>query len=294
MTLYRDLTTQEAIDQAYDPALGRSDGKAIMQAFADKSADARARLACRLDLAYGPTRAETLDLFPADKPNAPLHVFIHGGYWRALSSKEFSYIAEGLINRGISVAVINYALCPQVTLGEIVRQCRAAMAWLYRQAEMLDLDRSNITVSGHSAGGHLAGTLLATDWAADYDLPDDLIKGTVAISGLFDLGPFPYSWLQPKLQLTDREVRQLSPLTMTPHCLCPLIAAVGERESSEFHRQSEDYVNALKAQHPERPVTYLNDPVTDHFSIIDGIAEGRGPVFEAILAQVNQTTGSLS
>lgn len=283
--LYRDLATQDDIDQQYNPSLGRSDGAAIMATFAEKSSVARENLDCRLDLAYGPTCAETLDFFPASKPDAPLHVFIHGGYWRALSSKEFSYMATALVNQGVSVAIVNYALCPEVTLSEIVRQCRSAMAWLYHQAETLSINRDNITVSGHSAGGHLVGTLLATPWHTHYGLPNDLIKGACAISGLFDLAPFPYSWLQPRLQLSWREVANYSPLNMAAHTQCPLVAAVGGLESTEFHRQSTAYVAALLAQQPARSVAYLSVPETDHFSIIDQLADGQGPLYAAVLAQ---------
>lgn len=285
--LFRDLSTQEAIDRQYNPSLGRTDGQAIMTGFAEKSAVARERLDSRLDLAYGPTRAETLDFYPAAGLDAPLHVFIHGGYWRALSSKDFSFVATALVEQGVSVAVLNYALCPTVTLSEIVRQCRSAMAWLYGQATHLGVNRHNITLSGHSAGGHLAGTLLATPWQTDYGLPDDLVKGGCAISGLFDLAPFPYSWLQPKLQLSWREVARYSPLFMTPHSHCPLVAAVGGLESAEFHRQSNAYVSALESRQPTRSLQYLSVPGVDHFSIIDGLGDGEGPVFEAIIEQVS-------
>ncbi|TGG93357.1 alpha/beta hydrolase [Natronospirillum operosum] len=287
--LYRDFTTQEAIDAAYNPSHGRSDSAAILQAFTNRSAQARAQLECRPDLKFGPTVDETLDFFPAEGQHSdsrPLHVFIHGGYWRSLSSKDFSYMAQGLAQAGVNVAVINYALCPKVTLGEIVRQCRAALAWLYQSAPELGFDRRNITVSGHSAGGHLLGMLLATDWAADYALPADLIRGGIAISGLFDLGPFPWSWLQPKLQLTGRDVRELSPLFQPVQVNCPVLAAVGEQESDEFHRQSQAWVEHLVAAFPEQSIEYLSVPARDHFSIIDDLAAGEGPLMAAVRRQI--------
>ncbi|MCH8550335.1 MAG: alpha/beta hydrolase [Natronospirillum sp.] len=285
--LYRDFTTQEAIDAAYNPSIGRTDGAALMQSFTERSAATRAALKCRLDLRFGPTIDETLDYFPArGGTGAPLHVFIHGGYWRSLSSKDFSYMAKGLVKSGVNVAIINYALCPRVTLGEIVRQSRAALAWLYGSAAELGFDRSNITVSGHSAGGHLLGMLLATDWAGDYELPNDLIRGGVAISGLFDLGPFPWSWLQPKLQLAGRDVRELSPLFQPVRVNCPLLAAVGELESDEFHRQSQAWVAHLQTEFPNQSHHYLSVPARDHFSIIDDLAAGEGPLMDAVQAQI--------
>jgi arylformamidase len=282
--LYRHFTTQEEIDQQYDPARSVEAAPAVAR-YQDASRAARAQLGNLQDLAFGPTLAEHLDLFPAGPPNAPLHVFFHGGYWRALSSKEFAFVAQGLVPAGVTTAVVNYALCPHVTLSEIVRQCRAALAWLYRNAGEFGYDPTRITLSGHSAGGQIVGMLLATDWSDQYGLPDDIVKGAVAISGLFDLAPFPYSWLQPKLQLDWKEVAALSPLYLPPVVNCPVVVAVGELESEEFHRQSRDYAAWLEQARPPRPIQRVTVPATDHFSVIDGLRTGSGPLFESILEQ---------
>ncbi|WP_152205225.1 alpha/beta hydrolase [Marinobacter changyiensis] len=283
--LYRRFSTQEEIDQQYDPARSVDAGSALAR-YQDASRAARAQLNSLQSLAFGPTLPEYLDLFSAKSPNAPLHVFFHGGYWRALSSKEFAFVAHGLVPAGVTVAVVNYALCPQVSISEIVRQCRAALAWLYGNAADYDYDPERITISGHSAGGQIVGMLLATDWAGEYGLSNNIIKGAVAISGLFDLTPFPYSWLQPKLQLGGREVTTLSPLFQSSVVDCPVVVAVGELESEEFHRQSRDYVTWLEQAKPRGSVCHLAVPGTDHFSVIGGLGTGSGPVFESILGQI--------
>lgn len=282
--LYRNFSTQEAIDQQYDP-MRTADGTAVIQAYRNDSDAARASLDVVQDLAYGPTIAETLDLFPAETPDAPLHVFFHGGYWRALSSKEFAFVARQLVPEGVSVAVVNYALCPQVTIGEIVRQCRAAIAWLYRHGGHYGYDPERITISGHSAGGHIVGMMLATDWPGQYGLPRTLIKGASAISGLFDLAPFPYSWLQPKLQLSWAEVALYSPVRHSPEVECPVVLAVGELETPEFHRQLADYSDWLSRCHPGRPIEVVTIPEANHFTALDGFKLGRGSLFEAIRTQ---------
>ena len=274
--LYRDFASQEAIDSAYDPMRGR-DPAALLGDWRERSDAVRQRVLASLDIAYGPTLAECLDFYPASSSPAgespPLHLFFHGGYWRSLGHREFGFVAEGLVQAGISVAVVNYALCPTVAFGEIVRQARAAMAWAWRNGDALGVDPTRLSVSGHSAGGHLAAMLLATDWQGEYGLPADLIKGVLCISGLYDLRPFPWSWLQPKLRLTGRDIDDYSPLFLP--CRVPAVVQLvaGSEESSEFERQMSDYAGHLEAQ--GETVAAQLSPGEDHFSILDHYAPGR-------------------
>jgi arylformamidase len=280
--LYRHFETQEAIDQAYDPSK-IADGAAAMARYKAMSARTMADLKCHEDLRFGQSCAETLDLFPAERADAPLHVFFHGGYWRSLSNKEFSFVARGLVEAGVSVAVVNYALCPSVTLGELVRQCQVSLLWLADHATDYGFDPDRITISGHSAGGHIVGMLLATDWPVLYGRSVDLIKGATAISGLFDLAPFPYSWLQPKLQLTGRDVMTLSPVRIESRVACPLNLVVGALESDEFHRQSLAYREHLASIDAHRSVGQESVTGTDHFTVVEGLNDGSGQVFDAIM-----------
>lgn len=264
--LYRNFATSEQIDAEYDMSVVVGDPSEYFAFYARESATAREQHACQLDVPFGPTIEETLDIFPAADPAAPIVVFIHGGYWRRLSAKEFSYVARGLVRRGITTVVTNYALCPKVTLPEITRQSRAALAWLRTTNHVYNGDRDRIHVAGHSAGGHLAARVLCTDWAGDYALPADLVKGAYAISGLYDLQPLRYAFVQPSLQLTGDIIARESPALNLPHTSAPLIAEVGGEESDEFRRQSADYVDRWQAA--GLPGTYREQPGRNHFDVI--------------------------
>ena len=162
-----------------------------------------------------------------------------------------------------------------------MRQSRAAVAWTYSNAESFGANPEQITVSGHSAGGHLIGMLMSVSWENDYGLPQDLIKGFLPISGLFDLAPFPFSWLKPKLQLTTDEVLRNSPLLHKPVCSSPVLVAVGEKESNEFQRQSKNYAEYL-LQHGIS-TQYIPVKGKNHFNIIDDFLGDGGAFCEKIL-----------
>jgi arylformamidase len=198
--LYRTFTAQAEFDAQYNPSLALPDPAVPAKHFVATAERARQALPCVLDVPYGPTLEETLDIFPAAQPNAPVFVFIHGGYWRALSSKEFSGVALGLQPLGITTVVINYALCPRVTIDEIVRQTRAALAWTLRNIQHYGGDPARVAIGGHSAGGHLTAMALQTEWAEDYGLPQDPFVAAIPFSGLFDIEPLRYSYLQPQIQ----------------------------------------------------------------------------------------------
>lgn len=269
--LYRHLASQEEIDRAYDPMRGR-DGAALVADWRARSARSRETLFLTPDVSYGPTLAERMDVFDSGIEGGPVHLFFHGGYWRALGHAEFGFVADGLVAAGITVAVVNYALCPAVRFGEVVRQSRAAVAWMHRHGASLGVDPTRLSVSGHSAGGHLCAMLLATRWEEEYGLPDDLIRGALSISGLYDLAPFPWSWLQPKLQLTGRDVADYSPLHQPCRVPARVRLVAGGEESDEFARQMEAQAAHLRGQGCEVDSALL--PGDDHFSILDHYRPG--------------------
>ena len=236
--LYRDFITQAQIDAQYNPSLALAPGANPLDHYLASAQAARSTLRCLLDVPFGPTVHETLDIFPADAPNAPVFVFIHGGYWRAFTSKEFSGVALGLHARGITTVVVNYALCPQVGIDEITRQARAAVAWTLRNIAQYGGDPIRVGVGGHSAGAHLAAMCLQTPWAQDYGLPQDPLKAAVLVSGLFDLAPLRYSYLQPMIQLDDGVILRNSPAFGVRACSTPTWTTWGGAESTEFARQS--------------------------------------------------------
>jgi arylformamidase len=274
--LYRAFSAQAEIDAQYNPSLALSDPDAPGRHFMAQAARARAELRCVLDVPYGPTLEETLDIFAADQPNAPVFVFIHGGYWRALSSKTFSGVALGLQARGITTVVVNYALCPHVTIDEIVRQTRAALAWTLRNIQHYGGDPKRVAIGGHSAGGHLTAMALQTEWARDYGLPQDPFVAALPFSGLFDIAPLRYSYLQPAIQLDDGIIRRNSPAFSVRPCQTPIWITWGGAETSEFARQAEIYHQAWQAAGNASELRAV--PGANHFTVIGGLEDAHSEV----------------
>ena len=195
---------------------------------------ARARGAA-LGMSYGPHARHTIDLFPADAedPSRPLLVVIHGGYWRSLNPSMFSHWAGGANARGYSVAIPGYRLCPEVAIADIVEDVRAAMLFLYRRFG------KRLAACGHSAGGHLAAALVATEWRAfGADVPGNLVRHALAISGVFDLEPLLHISMNADLRLDAASAKAMSPAYWPAPQGAIFEAFVGGEESSEFLRQS--------------------------------------------------------
>jgi hypothetical protein len=193
--VYRGYDKTE-LDRQYNNRQRFPHYEKIFKMWQDWSAAARVHLAAELDLAYGTEPTQRLDVFRAPKPNAPIYVFLHGGYWQSLDKADYSFIAEGMVPNGVMTVVPNFALAPRCGMDEIVRQTRAAIAWLGTHGRELGGDPARIYVGGHSAGGHLATMLLATDWPEfGAGLPRDLVKGVCAISALFDMEPIRLCYL---------------------------------------------------------------------------------------------------
>jgi len=234
------MFTPEQIDRQYNARAAIPDHPGIFERWRAESRAARSSLRCEPDCRFGPAPAETLDLYPAAKANAPLLVFIHGGYWRSLDKQDFSFLAPAFVHAGVTVAMPNYGLAPATRIEDMVRQMLRALAWLHRNAPQLGIDARRIVVAGHSAGAHLAAMMLAADWPLlEPDLPPDLLCGAVCVSGLYDLQPLARApFLQQDLGLDEPTAQFLSPIRYRPKLATPLITAVGGDESAEFQRQN--------------------------------------------------------
>jgi arylformamidase len=276
---------RDALDREYNNRKKVANAAELLARGAADSEATRRTLPCRLDVAYGGHAGETLDVFlPAamGRP-APVHVFIHGGYWHLLDKKDFSYVARGLVPAGAAVAVINYALMPAVTMDELVRQCRAAVAWIHANAASFGGDPGRIFISGHSAGGHLVAMLMATDWPA-FGAPVGVVNGGCAISGLYDLEPIRLCYLNDVLKLTPEDAARNSPVRLAPPCAGGLIIAVGGLEGPEYHRQTDDLAAAWRARGFASDV--LDLPGQDHFTIVAQLGDPESALGRAIRRQM--------
>lgn len=230
----------------------------------------------RLDSLYAETPNASLDYFSCGQGQAPLFVFIHGGYWRSLDKNDFSWIAAPFLDARVDVALLNYALCPHVQIDQIVQQMRQACGWLVRQADGLGFDPHRITIGGHSAGAHLAAMLSCTHWSEwDRDLPNDLVKASLLISGLYDLEPLLWApFVNQDLRLDAGSAARLSAAYLPPLAHCRVITAVGGLESDEFKRQ-----NQLIAKHwPRNLIADVPMPDTNHFTVVDALAAPSNPL----------------
>jgi len=252
----------------------------------------------RLDVSYGPSAEETLDIYlpkPAPPASAkegaptggmPINVFLHGGYWFSRHKNDYRFLARGMIPSGAALIVVNYALVPSVDLDEVVRQCRAAIAWTYRNAVDFGGDPNRLFVSGHSAGGHLTAMMMTTVWPAlGDDLPGNIIKGGCALSGIFDLTPIPLSYMQETLQFTPDQVARNSPVTLSPSTKAPLIVGVGGDESEEFIRQSQVFAEHWRAPGAIECWMMTLEGI-NHFTILGEYADSKSVLTQAVLQQM--------
>jgi len=274
-----------AMEGQYNNRANVPEHPALIAECTDRSVAWEADAKMMRELVYGDSAAETLDLFLAEADNAPVHMYIHGGYWQSNDKKSSSFVARPLVAAGAHVAVVDYGLCPNVTIDEIGRQCRAALACLWREAEGYGGNRDRITVSGHSCGGQLVGMVMATDWSRfGRDLPADLIKGGVSISGVFDLEPLLNTTINIKVGMDGETARRNSPLSMEPASDAPLALYWGDDETDAFRQQSENMAAAWGAKGVETVAEAISG--LNHFTVLTGMEDPAHPATRAIVRQL--------
>ena len=237
-----------------------------------------------LNVPYGNSPRQVMDIFPGDKAGTPVLVYIHGGYWRGGSKDDNCQFAEVFVRRGVTVVVLEHDLCPSVMVTEIVRQARSAVAWVYGHISAYGGDPSRLYLSGSSAGGHLVAMALAHDWEKQ-GLPRHMIKGAVAISGVYDLDAVLHVSVNEEIRLDAESARENSPFLHPPLPYTPLVVAVGGGEPRGWKQMSEDFFRLCRERGVE--CEYLEIPDAHHFSLSSHLADPDSPLARAILTQMD-------
>jgi arylformamidase len=274
---------QDDLEYQYNPRVSVPEYPELAKLRAAQARKVRQSAKSWLNVAYGSSPREMLDIYPADRPGGPVLVYIHGGYWRSGSKEDNCNFVPTFTRRGATVALVEYDLCPQVTITDIVRQTRASIAWVYRNIVRYGANPEKLFISGHSAGGHLTAMALAHDWEQE-GLPRDIIKGAVATSGVYDLDVVMRISVQEQVRLTPELARLNSPFLNPPRLKCPLVVAVGGDEPKGWQQMSESYFHYCK-QHGMN-VEYLVEPDANHYTMSEHLLDDAQPLTQAMIKQM--------
>lgn len=263
MTLYLD----PFLEQQYNNREAVPNFSDYLLDWKNRSEDFRARSNAYLGTPYGPGKRHVFDIFPAEKANAPLHLFIHGGYWQALNKDSFSFMAEAFNRQGETAIILNYELCPEVSVSDITAQIQTAITTLLREQTPCSLNTQNMQITGHSAGGHLVAEMLCVDWQS-LGFRQSPFRRATSLSGLFDLVPLTKTSVNQALQLDENQARLNSPLFKRPYLdpATDLRLIVGELESKSYISQSDDL--ALRWSDEGLQVESTLAPQQNHFSLL--------------------------
>lgn len=277
---------QKELDDAYDQSVYAANLQQIVGRYVTNSEAVRRRLGPPRRFSYGPTPIEGLDVYVTDRPDAPIHIFIHGGAWREGLARDHAFPAEVFVRAGAHYVVLDFTNVVE-TKGDLLPmadQVRRGVAWVYRNAPMFGGDPDRVFVSGHSSGAHLAGAVLVTDWQRQFNLPPDLVKGGLCCSGMFDLKPVHLSARSSYVRFTDEVEQVLSPQRHLDSLRCPVVLACGTLETPEFQRQTRDFAAAVQAA--GKPVKLLVAEGYNHFEILETLANPYGLLGRAALEQM--------
>jgi arylformamidase len=273
---------QAALDRAYDQTQWAPNQQEVIARRVAAGDAVRARLGQPRRFAYGPAPIEGLDVFTTARANAPVMVFLHGGAWRGGDARSQAFAAETFVKAGAHFVVPDFAVVMDVGLDGMVAQVRRAVAWVAANATSFGGDATRIYVGGHSSGSHLAANVLVTDWAKDFGLPADLVKGGLCTSGMYDLKPVRLSARSSYVKFDDRIEHEMSPIRHLSRLRCPVVVAYGERDSPEFQRQAREWAEALRAI--GRLQALVVGAGLNHFELPETLADPQSPLGRAVLA----------
>jgi arylformamidase len=284
--IWRDYD-QAALDVQYNSRGTVDDVSVYLREYAERTRAAKSDLVHAYNLRYGEGADELLDIYPAGPAAgaaAPVLVFFHGGDWRALSKEDSGFGAPAFVAAGATFVVPDFSLVPDATIPAMGEQARRVIAWLHTHIAEHGGDPDRIHIAGHSSGANLVGQVLMTDWEKDFGLPGDIIKSASFISGLGDLEPVRLSFRNQNLKLTPQMVATASLLRTRDgvKSRCPMLVAVGEKETDDYRRQSREVADWWKAQGNWAELFVLSG--RNHFDAVLEWAEPGSSVFKANLA----------
>ncbi len=279
----REIPVNPELEKGYNVRLLRDDMPQVMEDWTTRSEEFRANADMHLDCAYDQGPRDKIDLFRCSENDAPLLVFIHGGYWQRGDKSVFSFIAEPFVERGVDVALIGYRLCPEIDMTSMVGQIRKAISRLWRNSTQLGVSRDRINLCGHSAGGHLTTMMLTTDWPqlAD-DLPLNLLKTAIPMSGLYQLEPLLHTTINDALSMDTAVANSISPYFLTPPTDAPVLVTIGGDESPQLHWQTNQFVEHWNQY--SAPIELHIEPDVDHFDLANRLASADSEIFKKVHA----------
>ena len=278
--IWSSLTAEEHEFQ-YNPQKAFPDFGKHAPARAPLNEQARTGLKAHLDVRYGDQKLRAIDIYPAEQQagGSPVHIFLHGGYWRGQDKQNFAFIAGALVPLGITTVIANYELCPDSTLDGVVDSALAAFEWTCLNIGTYGADPRRISVSGHSAGAHLAAEIVATNWPAR-GVDPAVLTGATMISGIFDPTPSIGTAVNQQLRLTEEMARRHDVERREPLVRCPIALIAGGLEPNQWVDQSFRYYHHLR-KHGFNPELHVLDG-HDHFGILADYLDPQSNTIRAI------------
>jgi arylformamidase len=279
--------TQDELDHNYNQAAWAPNIAQILQRYHMRSEITRSRIGMPETFAYGTGETERLDVFRTNRPNAPVHIYVHGGAWREGTAAQHHFPAEMLTAAGAHYVAVDFSTVMDVGLDGMIDQLRRAVVWVYQNAFGFGGDVGRMYLSGHSSGAHLAGCLVTTNWSETVGLPQDVLKGAVLISGMYDLEPVLKSERGSYIPVTDEIEHAYSAMRHLDKLGCPVIVAYGGLETHEFQRHSCELAEAARARDMLDKLVVAE--AYNHFEVLESFADPYGIIGYEALRQMKLT-----
>tara|TARA_Y100001934_G_scaffold256925_1_gene325445 strand:+ start:1620 stop:2486 length:867 start_codon:yes stop_codon:yes gene_type:complete len=270
----------QELERQYNVRDSRADYETkIVPDWIKRSAITRTNLKSTIDISYGKSEKQKLDFFSSPDINSPTVIFFHGGYWQRGDKSVYSFLANSFVKNNINFLAVGYDLCPKISITQIVSQAQEAIVWIWQNANKLEINKDKFIVSGHSAGGHITGMMMGTEWnKISSDLPNNLILAGIPISALNLLEPIRHTTLNDALKMDKEEAKSQSPIYLPPKTNAQQLIVYGANETDEFHRQSNIYYEKFKSE--KRKIERFIVPDADHFDEMNDLSNESSEFFK--------------